>query len=344
MPSESKNDHKAKKGIFHNIPRNWKHIKGKLAVFLIVCFFILIVIFAYFFNRIFINIYPGEAGVLWKRFGGGTEMNYVYNEGLQIIFPWDKMYKYDIRVQHDSYQFDALSKDGLPISFEITTRFFPQKTKLPKLHTEIYSDYIEKVVKPEVQANLRKVVASYVPAEIYTSEGYLLQIIKQGAATAFAERYINLENLLIKKMTLPTAIREAIERKLAQEQYVQEYEYRLMKEAKEARRKAIEAEGIRRFQEIVKAGDFFDKYLQYRGIDATLELARSNNSKVVVVGGNGNLPLIMNLDSNGGTQQNQPVDLEKKPETESEAKMKNPLNRKNLQGKKQKALQTFWKE
>ena len=79
---------------------------------------------------------------------------------------------------------------------------------------------------------------------------------------------------------------------------MQEFDYRLQSEAKEALRKAIEAEGIRRFQDIVKASDFFDKYLQFRGIDATVALAKSDNSKVVVIGGGGgSLPLIMNMDA-----------------------------------------------
>ncbi|PLX70430.1 MAG: hypothetical protein C0602_06355 [Denitrovibrio sp.] len=296
---DSKNEIQKKRGIFHNIPKNWKHVRGKIYLFLTVSVLVLLVVFAYFFNSIFINIYPGEAGVLWKRFSGGTEMDYVYNEGLQIIFPWDKMYKYDIRVQQYSYDFEALSKDGLIIKFDLSVRFFPQRLNLPKLHKEIGPDYIEKVVKPEVQAHLRKVVANYTPEEIYTSEGYLLQIIIQGSMGAFSDRYLNLENLLVKKMTLPASIRDAIERKLTQEQKVKEYDYRLMREAKEAQRKSIEAEGIKRFQEIVKSGKFFDKYIQYKGIDATLELSKSNNSKVVVVGSNGNLPLIMNLDSAG---------------------------------------------
>jgi len=299
VPNNSCEEQTERRGIFHNISRNWKELKGRIFLFLSVFLIILVVIGAYFFNSIFINIYPGEAGVLWKRFGGGTQMDFLYNEGLQVIFPWDKMYKYDLRVQQTSFEFEALSKDGLPIVFDLSVRFFPEKSQLPKLHKEIGPDYIVKVVKPEVQAHLRKVVANYLPEQIYTSEGYLLDIIMQGAAVAFSERYLNLDNLLIKKMTLPTSVREAIEKKLTQEQLVLEYQYRLMRESKEAKRKAIEAEGIRRFQEIVKAGGFFDKYLKYKGIEATLELAKSNNAKVVVVGGDGKLPLIMNMDSSG---------------------------------------------
>ncbi len=287
--------------IWDNMSRNWPRLQHRLSVFLTLFILLSLVLVAYFFNRIFINIYPGQAGVLWERLSGGTNLDYVYNEGLHIIPPWDKMYIYDLRIQHQPFEFQALSKDGLPITFEVSVRFFPDRGHLPLLHQTIGPDYIEKVVRPEVQAHLRKVVANYLPEEIYTSEGYLLQIIMQGAMGAFAERHINLDNLLIRRMILPQTIIDAIERKLAQEQYVQEYDYRLQREAKEARRKAIEAEGIRRFQDIVKSGGFFDKYLQFKGVDATVELAKSNNAKVVVIGGGeGNLPLIMNMDTASG--------------------------------------------
>lgn len=300
---------------------------NQLVVFMSFSLLVGLVVLAYFFNSIFINIYPGEAGVYWKRFQGGTDMEYVYNEGLHIIPPWNKMYIYNVRIQHEGFEFEALSKDGLPINFEISVRYFPDKDNLPELHTIIGPNYVEKVVKPEVQANLRKVVANYLPDEIYTSEGYILQIIKQGAMGAFAERYIDLDNLLIRRMILPETIVAAIERKLTQEQRVQEYEYRLQVEAREARRKAIEAEGIKRFQDIVKTSNFFDKYLKFKGIDATVALAGSNNAKVVVIGGGeGKLPLIMNMDS-GNSGGNQPVetatedDLEKNRSSQIEIKV-----------------------
>ncbi len=284
--------------IFSNITRNWAAIRHRLSVFSIFFLLLGLVLLAYFFDRIFINVYPGQAAVLWKRFHGGTDLEFIYNEGFHVIPPWDKMYIYDTRIQHVPFEFAALSKDGLPIKFELSVRYLPDRNHLPLLHTTVGPDYVIKVVQPEVQAHVRKVVANYLPEEIYTSEGYLLQIIMQGAMGAMAERYVILDNLLIRRMTLPNTIAEAIERKLAQKQYVQELDYRLQSEEKEARRKAIEAEGIRRFQDIVKASGFFEKYLQFKGIDATLALAKSDNSKVVVIGGGGsNLPLIMNMDA-----------------------------------------------
>lgn len=70
-------------------------------------------------------------------------------------------------------------------------------------------------------------------------------------------------------------------------------EFVLLREAKEAERKRIEAQGIADFQRIVSQG-ISDQLLRWKGIEATMEIAKSPNSKVVVVGaGKDGLPLIL---------------------------------------------------
>ena len=278
------------------IAANWRRIRPSIRNYFILVFLLGILFFAVFFNRIVNFVRPGEAGVIWKMFFGGTQTNRVYNEGLQLLWPWDKLYIYNVRVQQVPHEFDALSKNGLPIHFEISIRYQPVLETLPILHQQVGPDYVEKVVKPEVQAHVRKIVANYLPEEIYTSEGYLLQIIRQGAMAAINERNISLDNLLIKRMTLPEPIRAAIERKLIAEQLSLQYDYVLIKERKEAERKRVEATGIRDFQRVAGEGGMFNQYLNFYGIEATLELAKSNNSKMLLMGNRDNgLPLLFNL-------------------------------------------------
>src|SRR5690606_16945358 len=127
----------------------------------------------------------------------------------------------------------------------------PKSFSLPVLHAVVGPEYIETIVKPEIQAHVREVVSQFEPQELYTSEGYILNLILQGAMSEINERYITLDDLLIKRIILPDKIRDAIESKLAQEQLVLEYGYRVERERKEAERKEIEGEGIRAFQEAV---------------------------------------------------------------------------------------------
>lgn len=285
------------------IADNWWRIRRTVKNYFILLFLLLVLTVTAFFHRIVNLVHPGEAGVKWRPFLGGTQIDTLYGEGLQLLWPWDKLYVYNVRVQQIAHEFDALSKNGLPIHFEISIRYQAIRETLPKLHQEIGPDYVEKVVKPEVQAHVRKIAANYLPEQIYTSEGYLLQIIRQGAMAAINERNILLDNLLIKRMTLPDTIREAIERKLAAEQLALQYDYVLQKEQKEADRKRIEAKGIRDFQLLARDGGAFNQYLNFHGIEATVELAKSNNAKVIFLGNRDNgLPLVFNVPSSEAVQ------------------------------------------
>jgi hypothetical protein len=110
---------------------------------------------------------------------------------------------------------------------------------------------------------------------------------------------VNLYDVLIKDVVLPPAYNQAIERKLEQAQVVEEYRFRVQREALESERKRVEAEGIRSFQEIVTPA-ISESYLRWRGIEATLKLAQSPNSKVVVIGNSATgLPLILDTTTNG---------------------------------------------
>ena len=106
-------------------------------------------------------------------------------------------------------------------------------------------------------------------------------------------QYIQLNSVLVGDVTLPPTIKQAIERKLKQEQESLEYEFRLVTAAKEAEKVRIEAQGKADANKILSAS-LTDKILQDKGIDATLQLAESPNSKVVIVGSSGyGLPLIL---------------------------------------------------
>lgn len=272
-------------------PRIWQSLKVTSLISAVLLVFVCIL----FFHRIFISIQAGHSGVLWRRFFAGTDLQHVYGEGFHIIAPWDVMTIYDQRIQQVPHQFVALSKDGLPITVDLSIRYRPIAGELPMLHKNIGPDYVEKVVKPEVQAMVRFVFAQYSPEEIYTSEGFLLNIVTQGVLGQVLERHILLDDLLIKRLTLPEPVRAAIEAKLVQQQTVQSYKYRLLSEEQEANRKRVEAAGIRDFELEVTKGGAFEQYLRFQGIGATVQLASSTNAKVVVVGGSNGLPLIMNL-------------------------------------------------
>ena len=251
----------------------------------------------FYWDRIFIFIKPGENGVLYQRFLGGTDLRYRYTEGLTTIFPWDKMYIYDVRDQQVLEDFSVLAKDGLNLQVQASIRYRPRKGTLPQLHVTLGPDYAQKIVIPEIKGKLRYLMGQYTPDEIYRSQGLLVRRVVEAVAPELEEKLIVLDDLLLTKIELPSRLQTAIEKKLEQEQSYLEYEFRIRREDQEALRKSIEAEGIQNFQTIIENGDGsnFKDYLTYLGIQATLALATSDNAKVVVVGGEKGLPLILNL-------------------------------------------------
>jgi regulator of protease activity HflC (stomatin/prohibitin superfamily) len=268
---------------------------------------LLLMVVTYLAPRIFIFIGAGERGVLWKRFGGGVVLDRTFGEGTTLIFPWDIMSVYDTRIQVENGSFDALSSDGLSIQVEASVRYRPNQQHLARLHEEVGPNYLAVVVMPEIAASVRGVIARYRQDELYTSDRLRLQReIVEYTQGQTLERWVRLDDLQIRSVKLPEEVSDAIERKLSAEQRAHEYDFILVSEAKEAERKRTEAQGIRDFQAIVSEG-ISDEYLRWKGIDATLALAKSPNAKVIVIGaGTDGLPIILNPDAVAASAQGPP--------------------------------------
>ena len=161
------------------------------------------------------------------------------------------------------------------------------------LHQHVGPDYVNVVVRPEVRSVMRSVFGQFKPEEIYTTQKAIEERISIISKVHLEARFVALDDVPIESITLPARISEAIESKLAQQQVDQEYVYRLSIAAKEAERKRVEAGGIGVYNETVRRSLSPD-VLAWHGIQATQELAKSPNAKVVVVGaGKNGLPLIM---------------------------------------------------
>lgn len=264
-----------------------------LTRYLIIGFGVLL-LFVVLTNTTFLTIDPGQKGVLFKRFGGGLDKEKVYDQGFHIILPWNKMYIYDVRINESFEKMEVLAKNGLTIGTELSYRYKPMDEKIGYLHDEIGASYLERIIKPEIRSSTREVIGKYLPEELYSTKREAIQdeIFTQ-TMTAIGEKYLILDAVLIREVTLPTTLQTAIERKLKEEQESLEYEYRLEKQRKESERMIIEANAKAQSNRILSAS-LSDNILRDKGIDATIELAKSENSKVVIVGGGSDgLPLIL---------------------------------------------------
>lgn len=276
-----------------NIPNNSGPDPKKIVNYVVIGI-IVFILFLVLTNTTFLTIDAGHKGVLFERFGGGLDKEEIYAQGFQIVAPWNTMYIYDVRVQENFEKMSVLSKNGLTIQIDLSYRYNPIADKIGFLHNEIGTDYHERIVLPEIRSATREVIGQYLPEELYSTKREVIQSeIFDKTLKALKTKYINLDAVLIREVTLPTSLQEAIERKLREEQAALEYEFRLERERKEAERKIIAAEANAEANRILSQS-LTDKILKDKGIDATLKLANSSNSKIVVVGsGDDGLPLIL---------------------------------------------------
>ena len=188
----------------------------------------------------------------------------------------------------------VLSSNGLEISLDISVLYQPKIEDLGKLHKTKGENYLNVIIIPQIRAVARSVVGRYTPEQLYSTKRDAIQNeIFIETKKVVEEQYVQLNAVLVRDVTLPVTIREAIGRKLTQEQEALEYEFRLERARQEAERQRIDAEGKAKANRILSAS-LTAKILQEKGIDATRQISESPNSKVIIIGGGeSGMPLIL---------------------------------------------------
>jgi len=267
---------------------NWKKF---MPIILIVVGVILMIIF---WAKMTVTIDAGHGGVLFKTFGGGIDTSQTYGEGFHVVSPWNKMVVYETRQQEIAEDMQVLSSNGLEIKVDVSAWYQPIWSQMGVLHVNIGTDYLKRVVIPSLRSSARTVIGRYTPEQIYSTKRDAIQDeIFMETKTILDDKYIQLNRVLIRSIILPPTIKTAIESKLKEEQEALEYVFKLEKAKQEAERQRIDADGKATANRILSAS-LTDKILKEKGIQATLKLAESPNTKVVVIGsGEGGMPIIL---------------------------------------------------
>src|SRR5229473_198968 len=139
-----------------------------LSIFLMVTLLVAIVLYPF----VVVNVPSGDVGVLWKRFRGGTQLDprQLKDEGLRLVWPWDRLFLYDLRLQSTTDSYNAISKDGISLTATISIRFRLKHDAIPQLHQSIGPDYIASLVVPEIGSRMREVIADYTAEEVYSTK------------------------------------------------------------------------------------------------------------------------------------------------------------------------------
>jgi prohibitin 1 len=253
---------------------------------------ILLLIAIYFAPQIFITVQSGEVGVRYLRFAGGTQTDRVLGEGMKIVLPWDKLFIYNVRVQERKHAMDVLTNEGMTVTLDLSIRYHPEIELVGLLHQQVGPDYADKIVIPEVESALRTAMGGISMRQVYGSERALLQTILNDALEHVAQKFIRVDGIVLRKVTLPQKVTIAVEDKIVQKELVESYEFRLDLANKEAERQRIEANGLKVYHDILSTS-LNENILRWQGIEATKELAKSPNAKTVIVGDKNGLPLIL---------------------------------------------------
>ncbi len=258
---------------------------------------IIVVILIIVLSNIFVILEPTERGAIFKKYTSGLDVDDVKQEGLSIVAPWNDVIIFDIAERQIEETMDVLSKDGLSIAIDVSLRFRPEPSKIGYLYRAFKNSYIESLIRPELRSAVRQIIGQYTPEELYATKRQEIETrIQEAIRKVLDENHVELKALLFRSIKLPAMIKTAIEQKLTAEQESEKYEFLIQKEKKEAERRRIDAEGKAAANRILSAS-ITSNILKEKGITATESLAKSNNTKIVVIGGGDDgLPIILNSD------------------------------------------------
>jgi regulator of protease activity HflC (stomatin/prohibitin superfamily) len=237
------------------------------------------------------RVSTGHVGVL-TLFGRVT--GEMLPEGMHVINPLKTNNEMSIQTQSIKESASVPSSEGLVMNLDTSLIYHLDPSKASDVYQKIGADYEARLIEPNLRAAIREATASHSANALYTGEREMVaKQINDQLASLLGPRGFIVESILLRDIQLPATLKASIESKQQAEQEALAMNFRLQKETQEAQRKRIEAAGIRDFQQIVAQG-ISPALLEWKGIEATENLAKSANAKVVVIGNNKNgLPLIL---------------------------------------------------
>jgi len=263
--------------------RRWRGFKIRFRIFAIL---LLVALFIWVFRkRIIYNVNSGEVLVIYYRFFGGTNHNSIGLEGLHLLAPWDKGYIYVVRTQTLVVPMGVLTRNGVQVHLDAQVRFHAVPETVPYLHRRYGPNYVKDIITPGLIESVQGVIGQFLPEEIYSSEsGASSRQVFANARRVIGGVFVDVEDIALFNVRLPDRVQEAVQNKAAAEQGAEAARFNL-------RRAETDGQAVKEYNDIVKA--IPQSILVEKGIEATLELAKSPNAKIIVMGGKDSLPLVL---------------------------------------------------
>jgi regulator of protease activity HflC (stomatin/prohibitin superfamily) len=247
-----------------------------------------------------------EAGKVGVQTLFGKVQDNVLESGLHIINPLVEVHMFDVQTQNYTMSAKSgegqvqgddairvLSSDGLEVTIDLSVLYKVSPDRAPFILQNIGETYEDKIVRPVTRTAIRDNAVSYQAVDLYSTKRQEFQNkINQTITQNFAKNGLEVQQVLIRNISLPASVKASIESKINAEQDAQKMQFVLQKERQEADRKRVEAQGIADYQKILSTG-LSDKQLIYESIKAQKEIALSPNAKVIIIGGGKNNPIML---------------------------------------------------
>lgn len=176
------------------------------------------------------------------------------------------------------------SKEGLSITSQISILYHLDGDKVPTLIQDLGLDFDE-IIANIFRSASADVCSKYFAKDMHSGmRANIEDAIAERMNEILSDRGILIEAVLLKSIQLPDGLAMSIEQKLQAEQEAMRMQFVLEQEKLEAERKIIEAEGVRDAQMILAEG-LSKEILQLKSIEAFIQLARSQNAKVIITDG-----------------------------------------------------------
>lgn len=261
-----------------------------IALFQLPC--ILLAIFS-FSTTSCVVVRQGEFGVKRKL---GKYEDKVYTSGMRTFNPFTStIVKISGQTENIEVSVNIPSREGLTIQSEVSILYNVVQKDAPELLRNVGLDYEQTIILPVFRSAVADVTAKYYAKDMHSGGRAEIETsIRELMMQTLSKKGIIVEAVLLKSIVLPRNLTKAIEDKLEAEQQAQRMEFVLQQEKQEAERKRLQAEGQRDANKIISEG-LNQQVLQFKALEAWLELSKSPNAKVII--SNGSVPMLMDPES-----------------------------------------------
>jgi prohibitin 2 len=271
------------------------------------------ILVAILWSRLVVTVPSGHVGALWHRFGGGTVKDFTYGEGTKIIFPWDRIFLYDARLQRVDDTVAALTSDGLRVLLRVSATFYINRERVGELHAYFGGHYQTTLISPTIASQVDLLAATRPANQMYSlARADMVSEMVRGISQKVSEAVrdapggkppvIKFVELNIHDIELPASVQSAIEDKLNAQESTRREQYLVERERYENERRQVQAEGTRNVQRIITPG-LTAPYLRWQATDALTRLALTPSTKTIVVGPGVGLGAVM-VDGNNASTTN----------------------------------------